>query len=246
MLNYRREHFLGFEVELDLFREDFYWIFTEVFIEESYYFHSDKEDPSIVDCGGNIGISVLYFKTIYPEAKILVFEPSPDNVAILKRNIERNNITGIQIIEEALGDTEGEIILFRQGPGSTIHEDFARKQKVVSSEGYGEEVRVPMRTLSSYVAGPIDFLKLDVEGAEGAILKNLDESGLMRNIVELAMEYHAFSPEINTLSSIAGVLERNGFQYLCGGEAHNMSEAPKSTYKSFMLFARRTAQPVNV
>jgi FkbM family methyltransferase len=43
--------------------------------------------PVIIDCGGNIGLSVLYFKYLFPNSVITVFEPSPPVFEILKENI---------------------------------------------------------------------------------------------------------------------------------------------------------------
>ena len=42
--------------------------------------------PLIIDCGGNIGLSALYFGLQFPEAQIVVVEPDADNFALLKRN----------------------------------------------------------------------------------------------------------------------------------------------------------------
>jgi FkbM family methyltransferase len=42
--------------------------------------------PLIVDCGANIGVSVLWFSARYPEAHIVAIEPAPDNFALLRRN----------------------------------------------------------------------------------------------------------------------------------------------------------------
>lgn len=42
--------------------------------------------PLIIDCGGNIGLSSLYFATVFPEAKIYVVEPDKDNFEMIKMN----------------------------------------------------------------------------------------------------------------------------------------------------------------
>lgn len=43
--------------------------------------------PLIIDCGGNIGLSALYFATVFTKAKIYVVEPDEDNFEMIKRNI---------------------------------------------------------------------------------------------------------------------------------------------------------------
>ena len=49
-----------------------------------YRFVTTKEAPVILDCGANIGLSVIYFKQLYPNSKITAFEPDPDVFKVLK------------------------------------------------------------------------------------------------------------------------------------------------------------------
>ena len=48
----------------------FIYQFKEIFVDEVYKFNSESKSPVIFDCGSNVGTSVLYFKSIYPDAKI--------------------------------------------------------------------------------------------------------------------------------------------------------------------------------
>ena len=41
------------------------WLFGEIFMDASYFFHTDNDRPLIFDCGSNIGMSVLFFKKLY-------------------------------------------------------------------------------------------------------------------------------------------------------------------------------------
>ena len=43
--------------------------YKEIFVEEIYKFETTKSHPVILDCGANIGISTIYFKTIYPNVE---------------------------------------------------------------------------------------------------------------------------------------------------------------------------------
>ena len=87
-------------------------MFKEIFIRNTYHFSTTEKAPRIIDCGGNIGMSVLYFKWLYPDAKITVFEPSPSTVKILRNNIERNALKDVEVVNEALGEKVGKISLF--------------------------------------------------------------------------------------------------------------------------------------
>ena len=88
------------EKELDL-------IYKNIFKVGDYKFFSKRKSPFIMDCGSHIGISILYFKYLYPNSKILGFEPDPDNFEILKKNIKANGLKKIALINKALSDTTG-------------------------------------------------------------------------------------------------------------------------------------------
>ena len=56
----------------------------EIFRREQYRFETDAPAPFIVDCGANIGMATLYFKSLYPDATVLAFEPDPAAFACLQ------------------------------------------------------------------------------------------------------------------------------------------------------------------
>ncbi|MGB3778444.1 MAG: hypothetical protein WA960_08790, partial [Tunicatimonas sp.] len=47
------------------------YLFKEVFLTEEYYFESEHAEPTIADCGANIGMSILYFKFLYPNCRVV-------------------------------------------------------------------------------------------------------------------------------------------------------------------------------
>src|SRR5262249_50323480 len=51
--------------------------------------------PVILDCGGHIGSFTMYIKSHWPQSQIFVMEPVPDNLKLLRANIERNNLNGV-------------------------------------------------------------------------------------------------------------------------------------------------------
>ncbi len=65
-------------------------------------------------------MSVLYFKTLYPGAEILAFEPDPAAFACLQDNITRNRLRGVQIQNQALARADGPTDFFydEADPGS--------------------------------------------------------------------------------------------------------------------------------
>src|SRR5688500_16821497 len=74
----------------------------EIFVQEVYRFPSDSETPVIIDCGANIGLSVLYFKELYKNAKIIAFEADPFICKMLDENLKEYNYNNIESINAAV------------------------------------------------------------------------------------------------------------------------------------------------
>ena len=69
-------------------------IYDDIFRKNVYFFEANTSEPFIIDCGGHIGLAVLYFKTLYPQARILSFEPNPETFALLQKNISKTIFAG--------------------------------------------------------------------------------------------------------------------------------------------------------
>jgi FkbM family methyltransferase len=157
--------------------------FEEIFIYKSYRFKSSAEAPLIFDCGSNIGISILYFKIFHAGSRIVAFEPDPDNFRLLKKNIEQNRFSNITLHHCALGQQDGLTKLFYASKGSLNSSIYAKES------GAGS-INVAMKRLSLFIHEEINFMKMDVEGAEGEIVQELSEAGKLKSINELVIEFH--------------------------------------------------------
>jgi FkbM family methyltransferase len=159
----------------------------EVFDKEEYTFKSESvpDAPFILDCGSNIGISVLYFKSKYPGSRIVGFEPVPECFAILTKNIEQNDLENVQITNAALTDSEGQVCLF---VGADHDLRGASISRFWGSQTTEDHIFVKSVRLSEYINGPIDFLKLDIEGAEEVVIPEIRNK--LPFVKELYIEYH--------------------------------------------------------
>ena len=61
--------------------------YREIFIGRGYDFACSHDSPLILDCGGNIGLSVVWFKQRYPKSRVMVFEADPSIAEVLKSNM---------------------------------------------------------------------------------------------------------------------------------------------------------------
>lgn len=207
IINPKEVTFLSFRVQFVSFSE-FFMLVREVFIYEPYYFHSDKEDPLIFDCGGNIGLATLYFKFLYPKAKIVAFEPVPDIYQILKRNVEINNLSNVEVHNLALSDKESEDYIYVRSNmtlASTMSEEEAHG---------GKKTIINTGILSKFIDTEIDFLKMDIQLSEYRSISDLANAGVLRNIKEAVIEFHyLFGYKENLFSKVLEIFEENSIHY---------------------------------
>ena len=87
-------------------------LYDDIFTKNIYFFETENPAPHIIDCGGHIGLAVLYFKSLYPRSRVLTFEPNPETFSLLKRNIVQNSLHGVEAVNMALSheDTKDAIL----------------------------------------------------------------------------------------------------------------------------------------
>jgi FkbM family methyltransferase len=160
-------------------------LFEEIFIYEVYKFASVKSNPIIVDCGSNIGISILYFKKIFPSSRILAFEPDYETFRLLEMNVLKNKITGISLFNLALSDTDGEALLYKRNlfPGNL-------SMGLIPSSDNRFSQTVLSGKLSDYVSENVDLIKIDTEGSELKIVEDLLISAKINLIGRMIIEFH--------------------------------------------------------
>jgi FkbM family methyltransferase len=237
---------VDFKVNVGHF-EDFFWTFMDVFVRESYLFLAENESPVIIDGGGNIGLSTLYFKWRYPNSKIIVFEPHPDSFKFLQKNISLNNLQDIKAYNIALSDKKGAISLFGTKRAATIVKGFLGKKDKQNKDFRDNEVLVETDKLSDYIKdSKIDLLKLDIEGAESIVLSELSLSGKIFNIKKIIMEFHYRSGGQNKLSSLIQILNKSNFTAVSfndSGDHEELSEMVDKDFTHFMLVAKPKENP---
>ena len=120
----------------------------------------------VLDVGGCWGDTALYFAArVGPEGKVYTFEFDPENLAIMRANLALNPALAprIKVIERALWDRSGELLQFVQaGRMTTVVASGNRAQEVmtITVDDFVDEEQIDR----------VDFLKLDVEGAELNVL----------------------------------------------------------------------------
>lgn len=168
---------------------EFKKLYEEVFKKHLYYCELETNQPRILDVGGHIGLATLYFKKTYPDAWITVFEPEPNALRYLQKNIQQNNLQDVDIVEKAVSDHDGEALLYVDAEDEN---HWLSTSSLLKGSWTLREDTVPITVqttkLSHYLEFPVDILKIDVEGAETQIIQESVSHFL--NVRHFFIEYH--------------------------------------------------------
>lgn len=184
---------------------DPYWyvfMYREIMVEGAYVFRCEKKAPLIIDCGSNIGLSVIYLKYFYPDARIIAFEPDPNLFLVLQSNIATFEMSDVQLYNRAVWTTTATL---------GFRSDGAVGGRLCMSDLASANTQVQTERLRDYLDQEIDFLKLDIEGAEIEVLQ--DCCGKLENVERLFVEYHGKVHVPQQLDTLLLILRHSGFRY---------------------------------
>lgn len=166
----------------------------------------------VLDVGAYNGDSAVYF-ALQGAKRVIALEPYPPNYALAVDNLRRMGLTErVELLPMALGAESGRL-RFHIAPDSPDANSLAPPdsplQKFIRYEG---EVEVEVRTLPALLdelgLPEVDFLKLDCEGCEFAVIENLPVE-VLRRVRLWHIEYHAApAPLIQKLRTAGFAVQR--------------------------------------
>jgi FkbM family methyltransferase len=147
--------------------------FKQIFIEHAYISDYTENIEYIIDCGANIGLSVRYFRYLYPNAKIAAIEPDADNYNMLKENTQFDN--NILLFKNGIWNRSAhlEVVdVFNVGSwGFSVVEVSEKSEKTVPALSIKDVI-----VQSNFPR--VDLLKVDIEGSEKEVFESDTESWL--------------------------------------------------------------------
>lgn len=143
-----------------------------------------KNEDIVIDIGAHVGDFSL-FSVLNGAKEVYAYEPDPNTYALLVNNIKLNNIKNIIPINFAVTDKVGRQKLYmNQNDGGNSIYDVSRNNNFIYVKTTTIEQIIKNNKLNR-----IDFLKIDCEGSEGLIFKNI-KLNTLRKINKISMEYH--------------------------------------------------------
>lgn len=174
-----------------------------------------QAQPRVLDCGGNLGLSAIFFRQQYPSARVTVFEPDPAIADICAHNLAAFGYQDdVELVRKAVWTHD-----------TTLHFDAkgAAAGRVVA--GNAATVEVPATALRPYLEreAVVDMVKIDIEGAEHAVLPAIADQ--LHKVANLFVEYHSFEGQSQHLASLLQIITQAGFRYYLETEV-KIADAP--------------------
>ena len=177
------------------------FIYDELFNKEIYKFRTENKQPFIIDCGANIGLSIIYFKQLYPDAEILAFEPDEKVFATLELNVESFQLTNVNLIKKACWSEETTL---------KFYSERADGGRLLNDEDSENIIEVKTTQLQKYLNRKVDFLKIDIEGAEVEVISDIKDQ--LMYVENIFVEYHSFVRKEQHLPNLLAILKNAGFR----------------------------------
>jgi FkbM family methyltransferase len=180
--------------------EELLHAFEEIFIGQVYK-QQLQNQPYIFDCGANIGLSVIYMKHFYPKAEIVAFEPDKKNFDLLEKNMQSFGYNNVILRNEAVW-TENTTLQFSN--------EGLMSSKIVA--GYDHNTKqIKAIRLRDLLIREIDFLKIDIEGAEYVVLNDINDK--LHFVKNMFVEYHGTFKRNYEIAELLTIINKSGFNF---------------------------------
>lgn len=158
-----------------------------------------RHDDTVVDAGANIGAFTVFAARRC--RRVIAIEPIPDHFSALQRNVALNGLTNVMLCRAALAKSDGRIDI--AGDGMSASTVWGAHSRCVDA--------ITLTTLlDNHSIDRVNFLKMDIEGAEFDVLMNTPRSTLDR-IDRIVLEFHTVERGTRDAPTLATCLRAAGF-----------------------------------
>lgn len=189
-----------------LYRPHDQCILDEVYVKGVYSQVKIEAGQTVVDLGAHIGVfSLMAARKVGPTGRVIAFEPSPQTLELLRRNLAANGLAWVKLHSVALAEADGTANFF-------VATDAANNPVTDTLIATPDRKSVPVRlrrlddVLAEEGISVVDHLKIDVEGAEMRVLDGAPKT--LARTRRIVMEVHP--PQVNP-ADVRRRLEAVGF-----------------------------------
>ncbi len=176
------------------------WIRNEYEIDD----FSIKDNDTVIDIGGHIGLFSLLVSQKSRHTSIYSFEPIEDNFNLLKTNLELNSIENVHPFNLAVSNSLEEVNLFLSNDESA-HSIISKESKSIKVKSISLQ-----KIFDENKINECKLLKLDCEGAEYEIIESLP-SEYLNKIKNMAIEYHLADSRPDLVENLIAKIKNSGF-----------------------------------
>lgn len=127
-----------------------------------------KSGDVVLDLGANIGFyTLIAAKLVGKKGRVFAFEPEPDNFARLEMNVRLNSYENVVLVQKAVSNRTGKCTLYLSDRDRATH-------RIYDIRDGRRSIEVESIRLDDYFHNQkVDFIKMDIEGAEWAALQGM-------------------------------------------------------------------------
>ena len=197
------------------------------------------EGMNFIDIGANSGFfTIIASKLVGASGKVLAFEPSQDNMRMLRNNVEANSLQNIEAVRYAVSEASGPVTLhlskINPGDHRTYQSDDAR---ILNAGSPRETIHVAGISLDDYLSSApfdVNVIKMDIKGAEHHALMGMRETITKRQNILLMTEYwpHGLQAAGSSPRGFLDDLYRSGFRFFVAGDHGQLAQVYRDDLES--------------
>jgi FkbM family methyltransferase len=190
----------GYKFFCRINRDDF--LFMTNHENEIMEYFNPNEGDTVIDVGAHIGLyTLIAAKRVGSSGKVIAIEPDPDNFKILKKNILLNQLSNVEALECAVYSTKEKLKLFlpELEQGRTIFNTVMQDRAGTSNNFLEVEANTLDNILNENNIQRVNWIKIDVEGAELEVLKGAVDTLSSNKNITLVIEIHGMENYIQMI-----------------------------------------------
>ena len=168
---------------------------------------------TVLDVGAHKGSFAVRAASADPTTKVHAVEPEPENLQYLNTNVALNRLQNVVIHAAAVSPDPGEALLYVGGERGSGTNSLFQKQVAGQKRAAVSVATIRLDDVLERAGGQVDLMKMDVEGAEYAVLHAVSLKSL-RRVRRIALEYHGVAGlDAHTVGDdLRKHLQGNGFE----------------------------------